>query len=819
MTWFMGMLAAVAIALAFVCGAYVARRAGAEPLQSSSTEIGWGQGELEACRELLKAVIQAVPMVVSVKDASGHILLVNPEAERFHGLSAKELLGKTDHELFSATQADRIRDQDTKALASDGVTAFEEGFTSIDREDKWVIKRKVALTLPGDRRGILTVMSDISDWKTAQLEAVAARAFLAAVLEAVPHGMFVKDSTHRWIVANKAFSLRMDPDGGSLIGKTDSDFFDREEAEAAWQQDDQVLDSGETLVLEKEVSFRDGPPIWFEKAKSRVVLRDGSRYVVGVVRDINAIKRAEEALRQSEGRWAAVVSTVMEGIVVIDSEGSIESANEAMHRMFGYELGTLPRTSVRTLIPEFQRVHHERYLSGEGAKGPVDGGGVVRQMQGWRRDGTRISIEISVSELRVATRSMFTVVVRDLTVMVRQRDMAHQTERLAHVGGWEIDIGTGGLYWTDETYRIHDVERETYVPDVTSAMAFYVPEDRARIHAAVRRAILYQDAFDETCQIVTRGGRRVWVRTVGQALVRDGRIIKVFGAFQDVTTQRALQEELRLHRDMLQDLVDARTAELTSAKEAAESANRAKSEFLSNISHELRTPMHAILSFSAIGENRTKETGDAKASSYFSKIAHSGQRLLRLINDLLDLSTMEAGRTTYEMARHDVGATVRGILDQCESMASQRNIRLTAELPPAAVIALFDRSRIEQVLRNLVSNAIKFSPDGEAVIVNVSISTPEGARPGASSSIQIRVRDHGIGIPAAELDQIFDKFTQSSTTRTGAGGTGLGLAICREIMSAHGGTIIAEKGEGGGTVMTVQFAVGGPSATDEETEV
>lgn len=770
-------------------------------LLKESGKWRWRVDQWDSNPELLQAVIQAVPVAVSVKDAAGRIVFINSEAERFHGKPAEMFLGKTDHDLFPPEQADKIREEDARVVAGDVVVAFEEAFKSIDGNDKWVIKRKVAVGLPDGQRGTLTCLSDITNWKMTRTEVDSAHAFLAAVIDAVPHGMFVKDSSHRWILANKAFSLRMEPNGGSLIGRTYSDFLGDAEAAAARKQDDEVLASGKTLFFEKQVRLPNGVSVWFEKAKSRVIMPDGSRYMVGVVRDINAVKRAEEALRQSEMRWASVVSTAMEGIAVFDGQGCIESANEAMHKIFGHDNGTLLGQSIDAIIPELHRLRHEGHLADGGARGPGKVVGFVQRTDGTRKDGSIVLVELSVSVFRWGEQTMFTGVVRDQTELSRQRDIAQQTEHLARVGGWEVDLSTNRVYWTHETYRIHEIDPDSYVPDVASALAFYAPEDRARIAASIRSSILDREPFDETCQIITAAGRRIWIRTVGQVLVRDGRVVKLFGAFQDVTRQRELEEELRLHRNSLRDLVEVRTAELVSAKEAAEAANRAKSEFLANISHELRTPMHSILSFAGLGEKRARAEEDTKTEAYFARIEQSGRRLLRLVNDLLDLSTMEAGRLRYDMTRHDLCAVVRGVLEQLTPLASERDIQLDADLPSEPTVAFFDLSRVEQVLVNVVSNAMKFSPDGDGVTVTVK-QADGAAVSGGRPLLQISVSDRGIGIPPEEMDLVFEKFSQSSRTRSGAGGTGLGLAICREIVSAHGGTIVASNREGGGTVVT-----------------
>jgi len=262
---------------------------------------------------------------------------------------------------------------------------------------------------------------------------------------------------------------------------------------------------------------------------------------------------------------------------------------------------------------------------------------------------------------------------------------------------------------------------------------------------------------------------------------------------------------LRQQSDHLQEAVELRTTELKQAKEAAEAANRSKSEFLANISHELRTPMHAVLSFAWLGQDRETAAGNAKASQYFERIHTSGTRLLRLLNDLLDLSKLEAGAMTYDRTPHDLHALARETLAELTQLARSRGVSIVLSPPlPAGARVLVDPARFAQVLRNLLSNAIKFSPDGGQVCIGV-----EEAPSGQGAAWLLTVRDEGAGIPEDELEAVFDKFVQSSKTKSGAGGTGLGLAICREIVTAHGGRIWAANGTRGAV-----FSVVLPKAAD-----
>ena len=271
---------------------------------------------------------------------------------------------------------------------------------------------------------------------------------------------------------------------------------------------------------------------------------------------------------------------------------------------------------------------------------------------------------------------------------------------------------------------------------------------------------------------------------------------------------RIKEIELLNHRDHLADLVEERTAELLAAKNAAELANQVKSGFLANMSHELRTPLHAVLSFARLGEERIRPSTDEKTNRYFQRIIEAGERLLALVSDLLDLSKIEAGRMQIDLQPGDLVQLLSEVAAEFDGVAEERGLHLQLPSPGMRAPVMVDAARFSQVLRNVISNAIKFSPDGGLVrILAESASMARGRRAedmeAPVDAWRIQVIDEGVGIPEDELESVFDSFVQSSKTRTGAGGTGLGLTICREIMAAHRGSISARNGEQGGAVFEI----------------
>jgi len=222
-------------------------------------------------------------------------------------------------------------------------------------------------------------------------------------------------------------------------------------------------------------------------------------------------------------------------------------------------------------------------------------------------------------------------------------------------------------------------------------------------------------------------------------------------------------------------------------KKMAEEENSAKTEFLANMSHELRTPLHAVMSFSKFGltkENASKE----KIKSYFQHINSSGKRLLVLINNLLDIEKLESRNTEYNFSREDLVQTLNESIESISSLNKEKNIDIIVNVSKNVKRTECDKILISQVFVNLMSNAIKFSPENEKIFIEIKILK--------DSFFQFSIKDQGVGIPHSELTLIFSKFSQSSRTKTGSGGTGLGLSICSEIIDGHSGRIWAEQVKG-----------------------
>lgn len=273
----------------------------------------------------------------------------------------------------------------------------------------------------------------------------------------------------------------------------------------------------------------------------------------------------------------------------------------------------------------------------------------------------------------------------------------------------------------------------------------------------------------------------------------DAQLRRADGALRDVIVYKLLLPGDAHQRPrilaLVLDVTELRDAEraISEARDAAEEASRTKSEFVANISHELRTPLQSIIGFSELGEHRSGQ--QPRLQAMFSDIHAAGQRMLSLVNDLLDVAKLDSVVGAIHLERTELRELVRGVAHELEPLFANRQIRLQLSLGSEPLRLKADPLRLQQVLRNLLANAIRFSPPGGELQLQ---TWAEG------DWVQLRLLDQGPGVPEGELEAIFDAFTQSSRTKDGSGGTGLGLTISRKIVQAHGGSLWAENRREGG---------------------
>lgn len=399
---------------------------------------------------------------------------------------------------------------------------------------------------------------------------------------------------------------------------------------------------------------------WFSFEFFEIESNADSTFYAGKVRDAHDELHTQQEIKNSNILLQSILDNAVDGIITIDSKGTVRTFNRAAERLFGYDADEVIGNNVSMLMTKRDADDHDQYIGNYVKTGKGKIIGIGREVYGLKKSGEEFPIDLGVSGTNINNESIFIGMTRDLTL------------------------------------------------------------------------------------------------------------------------QKAYEKNLR------------------EEKEKAIQANNSKSKFLANMSHELRTPMHTIMGFVDILLEKMSELPAAKQQQFLMQIRDGSDRLLALINDLLDLNKLEAGFMTYSYESVDLVQLIGKSVLELSEYAAENEITIQQNTQQDCLyVCTCDEARIYQVLINLLSNAIKYSKPGKLVDISLTEN---------NNYMTMKVRDQGIGIPESEHISIFEAFTQSSKTVNTAGGTGLGLAICREIISAHYGQIWLENNPEGGSIFYVSIS-------------
>ncbi len=487
-------------------------------------------------------------------------------------------------------------------------------------------------------------------------------------------------------------------------------------------------------------------------------------------------------------RFEYLLEAAPDGVMELNEHGSILLANASCERIFGYSRAELHSMTVEALVPVAMRGRHEQHRSDYATRPSTRPMGQSMSLRALRKDGVEIPVQISISPIQWNDDVHTVAIIRDVSeseaMAEALRDSAEQARQL-----FELSPVACCVY-DQESLQFLDVNAQA----VTTYG--YTREEFLKMTVRDLRCPDPDGVMEHESGIryhVRKNGEQIEIEAQRHPMHYQGRAAQLV-VLRDITERRRFEESLE------------------EARSRAESASRAKSEFLASMSHELRSPLHTIIGFSELLAEGMEGPLNDKQKRFVQHIQKDSQHLLTLINDILDLSKIEAGRLEFHLEVIGLEAlieeTVASVLPQAEAKRLSLSCAVAKNLEAWA-----DRVRIHQLLLNLLSNAIKFTPAGGAILVEAAET---------DRFVEIRVTDTGIGVPREQHDSIFDVFYQvAATTRGVREGTGLGLAICRRLLEQMGGRIWVESEPGSGSrfIFTLPQIGGEPSPVSRDRPV
>jgi PAS domain S-box-containing protein len=811
-------------------------------LRRAQRQLREGDGAMQS------AVLDAIPINIAVLDARGGIIWVNAGWKQFAAENAMQAqgqgIGANYLEICDRARGDDSAQARAAAAGIRGVLGGEVSSYSLDypchspTQRRW-FRMRVATLVQGDVRGAVVMHLDITarveaaqDLATLSLHTERRERMLNTMLSSISDFTYLFDRQGRFLYANQPLLDLWGVTLDQVVGTNYSQLSYPDELAARLQgQVQEVFTSKSRITDETSYVSPSGQRGDYECIFSPAIGPDGSvDFVVGSTRDVTQRKQSEIALRASEAQFRTLAESMPQMVWLTRSDGWNIYVNQNWMDYTGLSLEqSLGHGWIEAVHPDDRQRSWDAWQHATATQGEYSLECLLRRADGayrwwltravpqWDETGKIlkwIGTSTDIHDLKLAQLEISQAhwdLQRQQAELRKVTDLLEAShaqlvtaQSVAKMGNWSTDLVSGKGEWSLGTHSVFGTDVELFEPTYEGFLNLVHPDDRAAVDQAFLRPAGLQSAQVFEFRIVLPTGAVKVVEERWQVF-RDPRGVPVraFGTSQDVTERRRNQDALREINVDLELRVNARTAELTLAREEAEHANQAKSDFLAAISHELRTPMSGLLGLlELLGLDQLKK----EQHETLAVARESGNALLHIIDDLLDFSKIEADRLELDPEAASVAEVVERTCLLHSQIASSKDLTLAFEVDPQiSPLLSFDALRLGQILNNFLNNAVKFTERGR-VDVRVDLA---GRAPG-SEELRFTVRDTGIGITPEQLGRLFQPFVQAGRgTSTRFGGTGLGLVISRRLAHLMGGAVEIQSEPGRGTTLTltVAFAV------------
>lgn len=776
------------------------------------------QQELVKRQQAEKGMAQLAAIVESSNDAiisqslEGIILTWNQGAQKIFGYTAEEVIGQSITTLIPADHWDEVPRILAKIQQGESIEHYE---TVRLRKDGQLIDISVTaspLYNAADRViAVSKIKRDITTQKQAELALKQSKERLQLAFEGSGDGF--------WDWNIQTGEVYFSPRYLEMLGYASDEL---PQNLSTWKQlvhpDDlgwvqelleaHLQNSAVLYSFDYRLRTKSGQWKWIADY-GKVVMRDGEGRplrMAGIHRDIHARKQLEIALQRSETKLkdifnSAIASSIVSFRVFPNRGWEYEYQSPGCESLFGYtaqEIKADPSLWMSQIFPEDrenvilplldalcteQTVNVEfRFLHKNGSLRWISATYTSRYDDAencWLVTG----VSLDISDRKFAENALR-----------RSQALLVEAQQTARIGNWEFDLATQKITWTEELFRLLNRDPALGEPNYTENLQLHHPDDRDRLHQAVTRAIATGEPYKLIMRVLLPDGSLRYIEAIGRVETNAAnQVIRLYGTAQDISDRKQIELELQ------------------QAKTLAETANQAKSIFLANMSHELRTPLNAILGFTQVMA-RDRSLG-AKHQEYVQIIHRSGEHLLNLISDILDLSKIEAGRIALEENNVNViallGSLPEMLQQRIQAKGLQFHLEIASDVPQYLIL---DAKKLRQVLINLLGNAIKFTLIGS---ITLRVSCLPSCDRNGSLKLYFEIEDTGIGIDSAELETIFEPFIQAQTNATLHQGTGLGLTISRRFVRLMGGDLSVHSILGQGSTFSFSISVRLAEAVEE----